>query len=417
MNATRLRGEADAIRTRKRLTEAQQKLTDGKPADAADDLQKILDESGDDLVLVKDDNYQPARRLVQQYLAALPTDALTAFRNRIDAPAKKLLEAGRTKRDPQPLLELLGRYFVSRPAEEALLLLGELEFERGDFTAAERHWRRLLPDGPPDDLKYPEPKTDPAVVRAKLILAQIFRGDRNQAEAELGRYRTAHPKASGPLAGGNGNYADTLTKLIATPPQVPSDTSGWTAFAGNVSRDGKPDRTVPRYWHGRPEWKTAIPRDKKDVEVDRPSKPPSFHDSRPLAFHPVVLNGSAYIADAGRVYQFDLKTGAARLAFHFATLNDSPDIDAADLAIPCLLDADFTLTVANGKLYARLGPPTMPVSLEKKNKLRTYLVALEPKPAHQIDAEVLTLTARWQVAPPVGADGVAAWEGAPVVAN
>jgi hypothetical protein len=352
VNSTRLRGEADATRTRKRLTEAQQKLTDGKFAEAADELQKILDESGDDLVLVKDDSYQPARRLVQQYLASLPTDALNTFRNRIDAPAKRLLEAGRVNRDPQPLRELLGQYFVSRPAEDALLLLGELEFERGNFVAAERSWRMLLLENPGTDFKYPEPKTEPALIQAKALLAQIFRGDIPTAEAELARYRKAYPNATGVLAGTSGIYAETLAKLVAAPPKLPSDTSGWTSFAGNASRTGKPERSLPRYWHGRPAWTTPIPRDTADLKVDRP-KPASSHDSKPLAFHPVVLNGVAYIADTGRIFQFDLKTGVTRLAFHFATLNEPPDIAADDLAIPCLLDADFTLTVANGKLYAK----------------------------------------------------------------
>ena len=42
---------------------------------------------------------------------------------------------------PAPLWELLDRYFVSRPAEEGLLLLGDLLFERGEFRAAEQTWQ------------------------------------------------------------------------------------------------------------------------------------------------------------------------------------------------------------------------------------------------------------------------------------
>ncbi len=413
VNATRLRGEAEAVRTRKRLTEARQKLTDNKPAEAADDLQKILDESGDDLVAVKDGQFVPARRLVQQYLAALPANALATFRRRIDEPARKLLDAGRSARDPRPLTELLERYFVSRPAEDALLLLGELAFERGDFPAAEKHWRKLLADDS-EEMKYPEPKTDPAGVKARLVLCRLFAGDAAGAEADLAKFRTAHPKASGMLAGVNAPYADTLAKLIASKPKVPSDAAGWTTFAGNPARDGKPDAPLPRYWSGVRPWKEPIPREKKDQ--DRPN-PASFAAAKTLALHPVVLGGFAYLADAGRVYRFDLRTGAVRLAYHFETLNDPPDIPPKDLALPCQLDADFTLTVGGGRLFARLGPAALPGGSDQGKKPRTYLVCLEPKDPLNLEADALTLSARWQAAPPAAADLFAAWEGAPLWAD
>lgn len=414
VTATRLRGEAEAVRTRKRLTEAQQKLTDNKPAEAADDLQKILDESGDDLVAVKDGQFVPARRLVQQYLAALPANTLATFRRRIDEPARKLLDAGRTARAPRPLEELLERYFVSRPAEDALLLLGELAFERGDFPAAERHWRKLLPDDPTEELKYPEPKTDPAGVKARLILCRLFAGDATAAEAELAKFRTAHPKASGPLAGGNGPYADTLAKQIAARPKVPSDAEGWTTFAGNPTRDGKPDAPLPRYWSGVRPWKTPIPRERGDQA--RPN-PASFPAAKTLAFHPVVLGGFAYLADAGRVYRFDLRDGAVRLAYHAEALTDPPNFDPKDLARPNLQDADFTLTAGGGRVFARLGPSALPTGSEQGKKPRTYLVCLEPKDPLNLDADALTLGARWQIAPPAAADLFAAWEGAPLWAD
>lgn len=415
--AARLRGESEAVRTRKRLTEAQQKLTDGKPADAADDLQKVLDESGDDLVLVKDNNFQPARRLAQQYLAALPPAALAPFRGRIDEPARRLLDAGKKARDPKPLRELTDRYFVSRPAEEGLLLLGELAFERGEFDAAVRHWSALLPGDPAADLKYPDPKTPPAAVRAKVLLARLFRGDGERAADDVAKFAADHPDARGRLAGADGKYADTLARLLKSPPAVPSDASGWTTFAGTPARDGRPAAPLPRYWAPRPTWATPIPRLRGDP--DKP-KPAASHAARTLAFHPVVLNGVAYLADAGRVYQFDLKAGTARLAFHYealgARLEFVSDRDKLGLAVPCLADADFTLTVGDGRLYARVGPTALPDGSEQDAKSRTYLVCLEPKTGRKVAADELTLVPRWHLAPPA-ADGTAAWEGAPAFAG
>lgn len=410
-SGTRLKGEAESGRTRKRLTEAQQKLADGKPV--ADELQDILDQSGNDLVLVKDNQYQPARRLVQQYLATLPDKPLETFRDRIDEPARKLLDAGKKRRDPQPLRELTDRYFVSRPAEEGLLLLGELLFERGDFVAAERAWRALLADGGDGVLAYPKPKTDPAVVKAKLILLRAVGGDRDGATAELDQFKKDHPKASGQLGGVNGVYADTLAKLIAAPPALAPATGGWTGFAGGPTRDGRPDTPLPRFLAGERPRRAAIPRDPTDKEKVPPS---AAATAKALAFHPVILNGSAFIADAGRVIQFDLTTGTPRVAFHAAALD--LDLDPADLSVPCQQEADYTLTAADGKLFARFGKTALPTGNETGRPTRTLIACLEPKPdAAKLTPGESTFTAKWQAAPPVKEGVHAGWEGAPLVAD
>lgn len=407
-SGTRLRGESESGRTRKRLTEAQQKLDAGQPV--ADELQDILDQSGDDLVLVKDDQYQPARRLVQQYLASLPDKPLNTFRDRIEEPAKKLLDAGKKRRDPQPLRELVERYFVSRPAEEGLLLLGELMFERGDFVAAGRYWRALLPDDPSGGLSYPKPKTDPAGVKAKLILMRATGGDRDGATADLEQFRKEHPKAAGLLGGVNGAFADTLAKLIASPPALTPASGGWTAFGGGPARDGRPDTPLPRFLAGERPWRVAIPRDGKD----KPRPPASATAARLFAYHPVIVGRTAYIADAGRVIQFDLTAGTARVAFHALTL----DMDATDLTLPDGAEADFTLTAADGKLFARFGPTALPTGNDTGRKPRTLIACLEPKPdPAKLAPDEYPLTAKWHIAPPVGKDVYAAWEGAPVVAD
>src|SRR5687767_14189768 len=111
---------SDSPRTRKRLAEIEQKMLAGKAADAADALQRVLDEAGDDLIAVDAHRYAPARRYVHRFLAQLPAAALAAYRDRIDEPARRLLDQGRANRDPEPLRRLLDRYFVSRSAEEAL---------------------------------------------------------------------------------------------------------------------------------------------------------------------------------------------------------------------------------------------------------------------------------------------------------
>jgi len=414
----RLRGETEAAQTRKRLVEAQAKLADGKTADAVDDLLRVLADSGDDLIPLPDGSHPPARRLVHRVLAGLPADALKNLRDRIDAPARKLFDAGRAARDPKPLRELLDRYCVSRAAEPALLLLGELAFERGHFAAAERYWRTLLPATTDGALSFPQPTTAPATATAKALLAALFAGDTERVAKELTDFRKKYPDAAGRLAGLDGNYADTLAKLLAAPPQVPPRFAGWSTLGGNSARDGRPSQPLPRVIPNRPKWKTPIPRDAADR--DHP-KPANVSPSRPLAHHPVVLGGSAYLADAGRVFAFDLRTGAARVAYDARALADMPALEPGELAKPILLNADFALTVADGKLYARLGNLVSPGAPRRDNEAKrtpaSFLLRLEPTNAPNPPPGALTLNQTWLVSPP-GAPGTpAAWGGAPVVVD
>ncbi len=405
----RLRGQSD--QTYKRLAEAERKLIDGKPAEAADAVQRIVDEAGDDLVGPPDgQQFRPARRVAQVILARLPAGVLKDYRVRADEPARKLLEAGKAARDPRPLRELLDRYFVSRPAEEALLLLGELAFERGEFRAAEGYWRRLLPSAGAAEPPFPDPKTDPATVRARVILAIIFQGEPERARQELAKLRADAPKAAGRLAGRDGSFAETLQGLLDHPPALAAEASGdgeWPAFAGSASRSGRTTARLPRYWDGQP-WAAAIPPDRGERRfVNRRVAP-----ARAVCFHPVVLDGVAYVADPVRVFGFDLLTGKPRFAFD---LRDQRAVKLPEVRVPLPIpyDADFTLTAAGGRLYARLGSPAV-VAQDNGGPPASYLVGFAPPPRPAADGPPLRM--QW-VLPPPAAAGAASWEGAPVWAD
>ena len=116
----------DSTTTRKRLAEAEQKVLGTKPLEALDELQRILDEVGDDLVSADNKQYTAARQYVARFLAKLPPAELKKYQDRVEDPATKLLTLGRTNREAKPLLELLDRYAVSRPAEPAHLLLAPM---------------------------------------------------------------------------------------------------------------------------------------------------------------------------------------------------------------------------------------------------------------------------------------------------
>jgi outer membrane protein assembly factor BamB len=381
-----LRGES--AQTRKRLAEAEQKLLSGKAADAADDLQRILDEVPDDLVALDANRHRTARWVAHGLLAKLPPDALKAYQDRTDQPAKRLLEQAARDRDPRPLWALLDRYFASRPADDALLLLGELLFERGEFRAAETQWRRLLPDAGAD-VVYPNTKADPALVRARVAIAVIFQNDTARAKAEVAMFKAKHATASGTLAGTTGPLIDTLTAFLDAPPKLaPDATSGtaWPTFGGSPDRTARVPGGIPSAWPGRPTWTTA-------------DKPLTVTGAGTQPFgHPVIVNGEVFVANGSHLYGFDLRAGTSRRRDEIALLRDVPPGDF-----------NCTLTAADGLLYARVGPAAVRAPVPNGSGTNSYLVCLRPKPGE--------LAELWRLAPPEDPKTPAVWEGAPVVSG
>ena len=143
-------GESNQLGTRFRNAEA--RAAQGQWAEAIEEYQRILVEVGDELAPVDKRHVVQARWLAQARLSALPPEALTLYRSRIDPPAKKLLELGRANRDPAPLQRIVDESFCSSFTDQAVDILGDLAFERGEFEEAEQLWRmvvRPLRDSPP----------------------------------------------------------------------------------------------------------------------------------------------------------------------------------------------------------------------------------------------------------------------------
>lgn len=400
--ADRSRIPVESEQTRKRLVEAEQKLGAGKAADAADDLQRILDEAGDDLVSLDGKHLVPARRVAHRSLARLPAETLAAYRDRVDVPARKLLDQAKRDRDPRPLQILLARYFPARACEEALGLLGEFAFERGDFRTAEAHWRRLLADSPGEVVPFPDPRAEsrPGVL-ARVVLAEIFQGDRVEAERDLARLGKEFPDASGRLAGKDGKYVEILRGLLASPPGLPPEPTPdgeWSSFAGSPGRSGKVTGRLPYYWPTRPTWKTPIPPDR--VNPRNPTR-----SAEAVGFHPVVLDGTAYISDGVRILGFDVLTGKSRVAFDPRPAG-APGFPDPPM-LPLEVDADFALTVAEGKLFARLG--AVGIAGSPGEKSTSFLVALSPEGGK--------LVQKWRLPAPVQKGSAGVWEGAPIVAG
>src|SRR5262245_5698620 len=172
--------------TAARIADGVEKAQAGKLLDAIEQFQRVLDTAGDELVPVDRSQFVPARWVVHGLIARLPADGVKLYRQRVDGQAAKRLVEARTTRDEAGLNRLLADMFSAKATEEAILELARRAFERGDFDDAERFWRMLLPAPVDDDhlLRFPDPKTPPAAVRARLVLVKLFRGDRDEAKAD-----------------------------------------------------------------------------------------------------------------------------------------------------------------------------------------------------------------------------------------
>lgn len=316
-----LRGES--VQTRKRLAEAQQKLATN-PELASAELQRILDEAGDDLIPIdipdphqQHRQYRPARWIAQQLLSALPAVPLDTYRARIAEPARKLLEQGRRERNLEPLWVLQDRFALSPAARDGSIILGDLLFERGQYRTAEVVWRRLLPRGPEQPLGRlltensgllpSEPVADPAAIHARVVLAVIFQHEFVRAREEAVRFAVLYPAARGRLGGRSGLYTDLLSAWLNAPPRtVPraplGNALGWPTFAGSPTRSGRVECRMPRFWQERPTWRQPLAADRaNDGGL-------SLH--RPPFGHPVIANGFVAISDGVTLRSFELKTGS-----------------------------------------------------------------------------------------------------------
>jgi outer membrane protein assembly factor BamB/tetratricopeptide (TPR) repeat protein len=433
-----LTGESPS--TARRLAAADALVQQGQWAEAVDEYLRILDEAGHDLAPVgkeeSDGRLVPlerkgtwcvqARQLCHQRLAALPPEALRLYRTRVDGLARKWFDHGAKARDVRLLRRVVDEAFCSQVTDQALDLLGDLAFERGEFREAERWWRMLaLPlldvegqgtePGPQPDvrLRFPDPKVDPAQVRAKQMLARLFRGERDGWEEGLRAFRKEHGQAKGHLAGRPGNYADTLQALADLAPVLPAASAkeGWTTFGGNAARahvlPTALTRTSPQELLRDPQWRLSL-----DNRIDfgpvlpGPITPvvPASVAARSLAFFPVLVDNQVLVADARFVTAYDLDTGTPAILYDLKRTSEGapPVLDG-----PVKPGTAHTLTVAAGRIYARLGAQGLDASARQAE---SFLVCLNVRP------DDTGQHLRWQVRPQVEDPAAPVYfESAPVV--
>ena len=149
------------------------------------------------------------------------------------------------RRDRQLLDNVVRQAFASSWGDKALLALGEMALEAGDFTppagtgsgSCRPSRRRALPNTWPG---YPDTTLDLAAVRARLVLVSILEGLGRAGRARSWRqFVRLHRDARGRLGGREVTYAAALGELAGPERAWPGPKPGpdWPTFAGSPARN------------------------------------------------------------------------------------------------------------------------------------------------------------------------------------
>ena len=364
---------ADAL-----LRNAASHARDRQWQEAVEIYQRVIDQFGDKVAkLPKDDPasdpsgdsilYVDLRQFCQRRLAALPPEARTIYRSRVDSQAERWYRQGAGQRDRSLLRRVVEQAFCSSWGDDALDLLGDLAFQDGRFGEALMMYRQIVPEHPDDHpgFLHPDPSVELARVSAKKLLCLAAIGDPPPDASALEAFAKAYPTASGTLAGRKGPYLETLKQALAADHlSPPAQTDGrWPTFAGSPLRT----KVVPGSVDvGSLQW-----------QVDLAPIPPSrgfpnhrrggfaatpLPADRLLAYHPIVLGDQVVVCDENEVIAYNLSdrpSGSPGLAANaikevWRHVGD-PDPSTPQATRQASSIPRYTLTAFGDRIYARLG--------------------------------------------------------------
>lgn len=135
--------EADnAIRAQ--LVRVRACVADQQWDEAVETLRQIMENPGGKVIGITDRHYVNLTDYCHAQIAALPPAALTLYRQRVDALAQKWYEQGIAERDPVRLAAVVSQMFCSSWGDKALLALGDMALEQGQYGRARRYWEKIF---------------------------------------------------------------------------------------------------------------------------------------------------------------------------------------------------------------------------------------------------------------------------------
>lgn len=341
-------------RVRRTLLQYEALTADGAWDEAIALIERLQSEAGDELTAAPDamapvedakdhDRYLPIATRCQELLAALPLEGLEAYRSRVDRSARERLDEAAARLDAVRLERLVRELYASTPTADALLALGELALERGDYAAARRWHARLHPllwdpYGRPAaaSLVLIDPATDPSrlatawtegkrpdglplaptaddllpTALSRLALTSIREGDLRRAAAETRLLKALAPEAEGRIAGRIQSLAPALEAMLEQRRSESESVSRlgelvWAWPDAVTLEKQEPQREInPR---GRGLRLNAFG---QIVAIAEPA--PHEEETAPPTLRAVVDGLSAFYVENDDVVRLDLETGETR---------------------------------------------------------------------------------------------------------
>ena len=391
--------EADAA-ARTHLERVKALLANEQWDEAVETLRQVTENHGGKVLAVSARRFISVRDYCHLQIASLPREALELYRERVDAQARGWYESGVRGRDAELLQRVVDQLFCSSWGDDALLALGELALERGELGNARGAWEKILPadywarfppavqaDGTGTWLIYPDSDLELSGVRARLLLTTILAGERELARRGLQEFTREFGAAEGRMGGRQVRYVEYLSNLLdesaAWPPAPQAD--DWPTFAGSPGRNKVLPKSIDV---GAVVWEAKLPATPPaELDYNAPRRVAEKRDQL-LSYHPLVVGQMVLVASQDEIRAFDLHSGRPVWGGRAVIYPDDPLLEAADAAPPRLRGPRhagagfgaprYTMTVQNGRLYARLGNPVTSSPHDVRGRPEQgYLVCLD----------------------------------------
>lgn len=352
---------------------------------AADLLSRLARDHGKSLLSAGEGWSVNVSAYCNRIASELPAEGLKAYREKVDRQAKAWYDEAIRTGDETLLHRVVDLAMCSTWGDDAIQRLAINAWQRGDAAVARRYWSMLLPakvnfEGRSYGVRFPDPSMNPADVAARLILCDTVLGDRSRAVTGVRSFEKLFPQARGTIAGESGQLAGILKKVVAESVkwEHSESSTSWPTFAGNSSRNAIAERSTDA---GAPVWSKPLV---EPTREDAPETGLANRSLQPSAF-PVVWNGRVFTCDADRIRGYRLKDGGPA----FGEIESATEARAAVLySVPNLgkspqptEDVDgsprFTLTIADGRLFARMGSPITGRAADETRAVRSRLVCLD----------------------------------------
>lgn len=352
----------------KRFGAIEEYLSDKRWVEAIEILQEIAQSDGRMLVLAQPGSageyavYLNVAARCNILLSQLPAEGLALYRKKIDPQARRWLDRWKQSHDEGNLQRIIREAYLSSYGDDALWELGEAAWDRGDIGSARLYWTQLIPltqeantQKLPTVLRYPDSDLKTPEILVRLILCTLMEGNHDRATQELQRFAELFPEAQGSLAGRQGRLADLAAQVLAESAQwkSPDDKGDTSTFGINVHRSGKAPEAIEL---GASKWSHVLPSNTLPP-FDRPNAP---HDRGPLSYYPVTYRDVVLVNNSRSIWAWNLLTGEPAWPSEQGHAEIYSTVAEGNASTPnqsCAGVPYYTMTVADGKLYARMGSP------------------------------------------------------------